>query len=111
AVGGGRLALELGQLRNLALEVGSQHQVVPERARDTIEHHGDGQVLFQRVEVAPGNSSLAELQLILCQQCDRVGGGVERLGHDLDAVFLEVALFDAPQNGGGGNRAHGANFD
>src|SRR5262249_47754076 len=111
AVGGDGLALELPQLGDLALEVGAQHQVVSEWARGAVEHHGDRQILLQRVEISGGNSSLHELQLILRQQGDRVGGGVESLGHHLDAVVLEVALFDAPQNGGSGNRAHRADLN
>src|SRR5262245_32920147 len=111
AVGGDGLAPELPQLRDFALEVGTQHQVVPERARDAVQHHRDRQVLFQRVEIAGGNSPLHELQLVLRQQRDRVGGGVERLGHDLDAVVFEVTLLDRPQNRGGGDRAHRADLD
>src|SRR5215470_10634041 len=102
AVGGDGLALELAQLGDLVLEVGPQHQIVPERARDAVEHHGDRQVLLQRVEIAGGNSAFDQLQLVLCEQRNRVGGGVERLGHDLDAELLEVALLACPQDGGGG---------
>ena len=111
AVGGDGLALELPQLRDLALEVGAQHQIVPERARDPVQHHGDRQVLLQRVEVAGGNSALDQLQLVLRQQRDRVGGGIERLGGDLDAVLLEVALLGRPQDRDRGDRAHGADLD
>ncbi len=111
AVGGDGLTLELPQPGDLAFEVGAQHQVVAERARDAIEHHRDRQILFQRVEIAGGNPSLYELQLVLRQKRDRVGGGVEVFGDNLDAMLLEVALFHAPQNGGGGNRAHRADFN
>src|SRR5262245_22557034 len=111
AVGGDGLALELAQLGDLALEVGPQHQIVPERARDAVEHHGDRQVLLQRVEVAGGDSAFDQLQLVLREQRNRIRGSVERLGDDLDAVLLEVALLDRPQDGGGGNRAHRADLD
>src|SRR6266436_1052992 len=110
AVGGDGLTLELPQPGDLAFEVGAQHPVVAERARDAIEHHRDRQILFQRVEIAGGNPSLYELQLVLRQKRDRVGGGVEVFGDNLDAMLLEVALLHAPQNGGGGNRAHRADF-
>ena len=46
AVRGDGLTLELPQLRDLALEVGAQHQVVAERTRDAIENHGNRQMVF-----------------------------------------------------------------
>jgi hypothetical protein len=49
--------------------------------------------------------------VVLRQERDRVGGGVEGLGHDLDAVVFEIALLDPPENGGGGDRAHRADLD
>src|SRR5262249_4197 len=57
------------------------------------------------------NSPLHKLQLVLRQERDRVGGGVEGLGHDLDAVVFEIAFLDPPENGGGGDRAHRADLD
>jgi hypothetical protein len=49
--------------------------------------------------------------VVLRQERDRVGGGVEGLGRDLNAVVFEIALLDPPENGGGGDRAHRADLD
>ncbi len=111
AVGRDGLALELLEVGDLALMVGAQHEVMAERARHPVEHHGDRQVLLQRVEVARRNAAFHELQLVLGQQRDRVGGGIEVLVHDLDAELLEVALLDRPQDRDGGDRAHRADLD
>ena len=45
-----------------------------------------------------------QLQLVLRQQGDRVGGGIERVHRDLDAVLLEVALLGRADGLGAGDQ-------
>ena len=100
------LPLSWARPRDLALEVGAQHQVVAERARHAVHHDGDGQVLFEPVEVARRDAALDDLQLVLREQREHVGRGVEVLEHELDADLLEIALLHRPQVRGVGDRFH-----
>ena len=80
AVGGDDLALELRESRDLALEVGPQHQVVAERASTTRSiTMVIGRFFSMRVEVAGGDAAFDDLQLVLRQQRQHVGSGVELL--------------------------------
>ena len=111
AVTGDDPALEIPEPGDLPREIGTDHQMMTERARDPVHHHGDGEILVQRVEIAGRDSALHHLQLVLGQERDHVGGRVEVLGLDLDAELLEVALLDRGEGGDRGDRFHHADLD
>src|SRR5262249_12079808 len=92
SVAGNDLALEILEPRHLVLEIGPQHEIMAERARHPVHHHGDRQVLLQRVEIAGRDAAFDHLKLVLRQQGDRVRRGVEVLG---DAEWVLEGYLDA----------------
>ena len=91
---------------DLVLEIGAHDELVIERRAHPVDRDGDREVLVDGIEIGRRDAAFDHLQPVLGHDGERIDGGIDVLGHDLDAIVLEVALLDRDHGGGRRQRPH-----